>query len=235
MKKYVLGLAAIGFVFAALTFQACKKDVPLTNEPVKVVGGIDGLIVTFDVVKLVDGEYVPATDHEFEFKLFQYNFDIYDYVDEIDGSYFTDEDGRVTITGIEAAGDGFFAIKTMDTDWETEVIYNYIVSYYYGMLDFNQNTKNYYESIGYRFTLVPRANEVTVENAVPSASVNKLNGNKNELTVTVTEYLSDGTTNVISEVFSINSNSADTYEVGAYRVYVDTKGNDQIRQCYIVN
>jgi len=69
--------------------------------------------------------------------------------------------------------------------------------------------------------------------AVPSASVKKLNGNKNELTVAVTETYSDGSTNKITKTFSINNNSAGSYHVGSYVVYVDTKGNDQIRQCYI--
>jgi hypothetical protein len=72
--------------------------------------------------------------------------------------------------------------------------------------------------------------------ATPSATakVNKFNGNKNELTITVTELRSDFTTKEITETFSINNNAADTYDVGNYIVYVDTKGNDQIRACYIV-
>ena len=68
----------------------------------------------------------------------------------------------------------------------------------------------------------------------PSASVEKLNGNKNNLTITVTETNSDGTTNTIKEMFSIDNNAANTYVVGQYKVFVDTKGNTQIRACYIV-
>ena len=75
---------------------------------------------------------------------------------------------------------------------------------------------------------------VTLVGAVPSASVKKLNGNKNELTVAVTESFSDSTTNIIKETFLIDNNAAGSYRVGSYVVYVDTKGNDQIRQCYIV-
>jgi hypothetical protein len=72
-----------------------------------------------------------------------------------------------------------------------------------------------------------------------SASVEKLNGNKNSLTVSVCvlEYsveLKDTVTKEYSESFSISNNAADTYEVGGYTVYVDTKGNDQIRACYVV-
>ena len=78
-------------------------------------------------------------------------------------------------------------------------------------------------------------NEVTLVSAVPSASVKILNGNKNDLTITVIETYSDGSTNRITTTISINSNSAGSYTVGTYTVYVDTKGNDQIRRCYIVN
>ncbi|MDR1992706.1 MAG: InlB B-repeat-containing protein, partial [Nitrososphaerota archaeon] len=75
---------------------------------------------------------------------------------------------------------------------------------------------------------------ITVVSATPTASVEKLNGNKNNLTITITEKLSDGTTNTITKTFSINNNAADTYTVSNYRVYVDTKGNTQIRACYII-
>ena len=69
----------------------------------------------------------------------------------------------------------------------------------------------------------------------PSAYVNKLNGNKNELVITVTEIYSDESTVVFTESFMINNNAADIYNVGPYRVYVDTKGNDHVRECYIVS
>jgi len=70
--------------------------------------------------------------------------------------------------------------------------------------------------------------------ATASAFVTKQNGNKNDLTITVTELYADGSENLITETFSIDNNEAGTYEVGGYKVYVDTKGNDQIRACYIV-
>ena len=68
----------------------------------------------------------------------------------------------------------------------------------------------------------------------PEASINKLSGNKNELTITVTEILYNGKVNVTTLTFMINNNAADTYVVGGYSVYVDTKGNDQVRSLYIV-
>jgi hypothetical protein len=67
------------------------------------------------------------------------------------------------------------------------------------------------------------------------AVATKLVGNKNELTITVIEAFSDGSENVIIETFIIDNNAANTYQVGKYRVYVDTKGNTQIRECYIVS
>jgi len=69
----------------------------------------------------------------------------------------------------------------------------------------------------------------------PSAYVKKLNGNQNDLTITVTETFYNGDVNITSLTFKINNNAAGTYQVGLYKVYVDTKGNDQIRACYIVD
>ena len=82
--------------------------------------------------------------------------------------------------------------------------------------------------------VVPQQMEVALVSVVPMASVKKLNGNKNDLTITVTETFSDGSNNKITATISINNNAAGSYQVGRYVVYVDTKGNDQIRQCYIV-
>ena len=68
-----------------------------------------------------------------------------------------------------------------------------------------------------------------------SAFVTKLSGNTNELTITVVEELSNGEEISYTETFSISNNAADSYEVGEYTVYVDTKGNDQIRACYFID
>jgi len=59
-------------------------------------------------------------------------------------------------------------------------------------------------------------------------------GRVNELTITVTEFYSDGSTKKFTLTHMISNNSESTYYVGSYRVFVDTNGNDQIRQCYIV-
>jgi len=69
--------------------------------------------------------------------------------------------------------------------------------------------------------------------ATATASVKKLKGNKNELTITVTGEPVCGEINVYTETFTIHNNAAGTYTVGNYKVYVNTKGNVQIRECYI--
>jgi hypothetical protein len=74
----------------------------------------------------------------------------------------------------------------------------------------------------------------TVVNATPTAHVTVLPGNQNILMIIIIEELSNGTRNSITKTFMIANNSAGTYQVGDYMVYVDTKGNDQIRDCYIV-
>ena len=78
-------------------------------------------------------------------------------------------------------------------------------------------------------------NDYNEENmvAVPSAMVDKRNGNMNLLKVTVTETFPLAPSNVFALEFMIRNNAADYYEVGGYTVYVDTKGNTQIRACYI--
>ena len=66
--------------------------------------------------------------------------------------------------------------------------------------------------------------------AYSTASVEKLNGNKNNLNVSV---FAGGM--VFSEKFSINNNSAGTFAVGEYLVYVATYGNTKIEHCFIVS
>jgi carboxylesterase type B len=73
-----------------------------------------------------------------------------------------------------------------------------------------------------------------IYSVTPTASVKKLNGNKNELTITINEELVCGNINVYTETFTIQDNSAGTYPVGNYNVYVSTQGNSQIRENYIV-
>ena len=85
-----------------------------------------------------------------------------------------------------------------------------------------------------KLTAAPLYAGLILDKVVPTASVEKLKGNQNELTVKVTETYLDGSTKVFSKVFTIDNNAIGTYKVGEYKVYVDTKGNVQIRECYIV-
>ncbi|MBB3128528.1 hypothetical protein FHS19_003182 [Paenibacillus rhizosphaerae] len=75
---------------------------------------------------------------------------------------------------------------------------------------------------------------VTTKTATVKASVKKLKGNQNGLTITVTENNLEGTPTNYTESYSINNNAVATYVVGPYEVYVDTKSNTQVRECYIV-
>ncbi|MCL1808304.1 MAG: C69 family dipeptidase [Clostridiales bacterium] len=67
-----------------------------------------------------------------------------------------------------------------------------------------------------------------------SASVEKLSGNQNGLTIHIHEVYFNGDEYDFTETFKINNNAADTYSVGSHQVYVDTKGNTQIREICIV-
>jgi hypothetical protein len=69
--------------------------------------------------------------------------------------------------------------------------------------------------------------------ATPAAFVTQRPGSQNDLTITITELYSDDSIIEIKQTFIINSNAAGEYEVGGYTVYVNTKGNTQIRECYI--
>ena len=77
--------------------------------------------------------------------------------------------------------------------------------------------------------------EVYVVESIPTASVRQTPGNTNELTVTVTQTLSNGETNIYTEMIVIRNNGSGTYEVGPYRVFVNTQGNTQIREIRIVD
>ena len=70
--------------------------------------------------------------------------------------------------------------------------------------------------------------------AEASAYVVKQSGNQNELYITVTERSAGGMTREVKAMYKINNNAVGTYKVGNYRVYVNTKGNDQIRDCRVV-
>jgi hypothetical protein len=89
------------------------------------------------------------------------------------------------------------------------------------------------ENIGFGHEVVMVAVTQPLD-VIPSAWVEKLNGNKNNLYITVVEQYPNGAETVFEAKFSIDNNAAATYQVGPYFVYVDTKGNIQIRECYIV-
>lgn len=75
--------------------------------------------------------------------------------------------------------------------------------------------------------------EAKVVDVTPEASVEKIPGNRNLLTVTVTEVNYFGDEKELVEEFSIRNNASGFYQVGSYSVFVNTKGNDQIREVYI--
>jgi hypothetical protein len=89
-------------------------------------------------------------------------------------------------------------------------------------------------------TYSAKGDDVTYEfvNPAASASVIKDKGNTNSLTITITDPYFDFLAGEMSapfvESFTIANNAAGTYIVGNFNVYVDTKGNDQIRACYII-
>ena len=78
---------------------------------------------------------------------------------------------------------------------------------------------------------------VCTTNPAVSAVVTKDKGNMNTLAITVKDHYFDFKADAMGEctkIFTINNNAAGTYDVCGYKVYVDTKGNTQIRECYIV-
>jgi len=76
--------------------------------------------------------------------------------------------------------------------------------------------------------------EIKIEGASISASVDKLTGNQNKLWITIKDSSGSKT-----ESYMIANNAEGTYPIstenGDYEAYVDTKGNTQIRACYIVS
>ena len=78
---------------------------------------------------------------------------------------------------------------------------------------------------------VLRASETT---ATVTASVKNLRGNENELTITVTETGRAGETTEYTAVHRIRNNASGTFDVGPYRVYVESQGPAGIRESYIV-
>jgi len=143
--------------------------------------------------------------------------------------------GAVSGGGVYEDGATVMLIATPDTNYDFDGWYENGVK----IPDANSRysfTATVDRTLEARFTYVGNVDSTpTVVSATPTAYVTKLNGNKNDLTITVTERLSDGNTNIITGTFRIDNNAAGAYKVGSYKVYVDTKGNTQIRDCHIVD
>jgi hypothetical protein len=147
---------------------------------------------------------------------------------------FTTNTGYLVAMGVDGAGDAmevrwsmFFdmemgqpAIADVNGDGLAEIIFTAEDGYLYVVGDITSP--------------VAPPRPVTVIDVSAGAYVERLAGNQNRLFITVTETLSNGTINVYEWDGLIDNNAAGTYPVGPYSVYVDTKGNDQIRACYIV-
>ena len=67
-----------------------------------------------------------------------------------------------------------------------------------------------------------------------SVKVNRFSESHSELVIVITHEYLDKTEIIIEETFIINNNAAGRYNVGEYVIYVDIKGDNMIRACYIV-
>ena len=67
-----------------------------------------------------------------------------------------------------------------------------------------------------------------------SAFVTRLNGNQNDLTITVVEYFENGQTNEIGKTFRIDNNSSGIFTVGNYEIFVNTQGNTRISEIRLI-
>ena len=56
----------------------------------------------------------------------------------------------------------------------------------------------------------------------------------NDLTISITEYLSNGINNIIEETFQVENNVSDIFEIGDYKVFVSTQEYTQISEIKIV-
>jgi lysophospholipase L1-like esterase len=109
------------------------------------------------------------------------------------------------------------------------------VSSYYGSgFDMIHPSASGHEKLAGRLNTAIDAYNTQNIQVTPTAKVEKLNGNKNLLAITVTEAFPLKFTNALETSLLIDNNAVGYYEVGKYTVYVDTKGNTQIRACYIV-
>jgi len=68
----------------------------------------------------------------------------------------------------------------------------------------------------------------------PVAAVEKLSGNQNLLTIAVKESFPLTPSRMEKTSIMINNNAAGYYSVGNYTVFVDIKGNTQVRDIFVL-
>jgi L-aminopeptidase/D-esterase-like protein len=72
-----------------------------------------------------------------------------------------------------------------------------------------------------------------VVDALSTASLDNVDAEKNDLTITITELYADGTEKVIKKTFRIDFSAKELYKVEGYNVYVATD-DEHILECYVV-
>jgi flagellin-like hook-associated protein FlgL len=127
--------------------------------------------------------------------------------------YWLQEDWDKLEAAIRAAGDGLKATARADIDDAVSALASAVD-------EFENAAKN--------------GTYKTLASATPSAFVTQLAGNQNRLTISVKEIYTDGSENVVTSDIMVDNNAAGTYAAGAYKVYVNVKGNTQVRECYLV-
>ena len=85
-------------------------------------------------------------------------------------------------------------------------------------------------SIDLDLILAPVSIFGTIVDVEYSAFITRLNGNQNDLTITVTEYFEDGGINKLTDTFRIDNNGSGLFIIGNYEIFINTQGNDRIRE-----
>jgi len=107
----------------------------------------------------------------------------------------------------------------------------------------NQEGRNWFIETSSRFEFIEGSwvqseiSEIYVQSVSVSARVTQLNGNTNDLHITIIETLSNQTEISTTQTFNIRNNSSGTYQIttefNTYNVFVNTQGNTQIRELFI--
>ena len=169
----------------------------------------DGYTTYFNATKTFVDDIVPALGHDYE-------------------GVVTDptclDDGFTTYT-CQREGCGDVQVNMNEGDVVPALGHNYVRH----SLAFKASA-----AVGTWTNTCDRCNDEYITNVSVSASVEKIQGNQNALTIVVVETLDGEPIDTVRKVLMINNNAAGTYAADVYKVYVDTKGNDQIRACYFV-